>query len=206
MAITLEKIVNLCKRRGIIFPGSEIYGGLANSYDFGHLGNELVENIKKLWWRMFVQEREDIIGLRGPVILSSKVWDASGHLKNFSDPLIECNKCNSRFRWGFGGVVLKTESVASKSAEINRQAQELHDSFSNSLPLDLTKYDEEALRNVRWICPVCKTKNPLSKPRDFNLMFKTNLGPIEAPEHTVYLRPETAQAMFVDFLTTLSPT
>src|SRR3989344_6482700 len=98
MAVTLEKIVNLCKRRGIIFPGSEIHGGLANSYDFGHLGNEIVRNIQTLWWKMFVQERSDIIGLRGPVIMNTKVWEASGHLKNFNDQLVECKKCHLRFR------------------------------------------------------------------------------------------------------------
>ena len=95
MSVTLEKIVNLCKRRGIIFPGSEIYGGLQNSYDFGPLGVELKNNIKKLWWKMFVQKRDDMIGLDAPIIMSTKVWEASGHLKNFNDALIECKNPQS---------------------------------------------------------------------------------------------------------------
>jgi len=98
MSVTLEKIVNLCKRRGIIFPGSEIYGGLANSYDFGRLGTEIKNNIKKLWWKMFVQERPDIVGLDADLIMNSRVWEASGHVQNFNDELIECKKCHSRFR------------------------------------------------------------------------------------------------------------
>ncbi|OGE83337.1 MAG: glycine--tRNA ligase [Candidatus Doudnabacteria bacterium RIFCSPHIGHO2_01_FULL_49_9] len=153
MQVSLEKIVNLCKRRGFIFPGSEIYGGLANSYDFGPLGTELKNNIKKLWWKMFVQEREDVVGLDAPIIMSSKVWEASGHLNNFNDELVECKKCHSRFR-----------------------ADEL---------------DSKA-------CPNCKGTQ-FTSPQDFNTMFRTNLGPVEAPDHAVYLRPETAQAMFVDF-------
>jgi glycyl-tRNA synthetase len=94
----LEKIVSLCKRRGFIFPGSEIYGGLANSYDYGHLGNELFNNIASLWWKKFVQERDDMIGVRGAVIMNPKVWEASGHLQNFTDPMVECRICHERFR------------------------------------------------------------------------------------------------------------
>lgn len=94
----LDKVVSLCKRRGFVFPGSEIYGGLANSWDFGHLGNELFNNIASLWWRKFVQERDDMVGLRGPIIMSPKVWEASGHLASFTDPLVECKVCHERFR------------------------------------------------------------------------------------------------------------
>ena len=148
----MEKIVNLAKRRGFIFPGSEIYGGLANSYDFGPLGVELKNNIKKLWWKMFVQEREDMVGLDANIIMNPKVWEASGHLQNFNDPLAECKKCHQRFR----------------ADEIGKS------------------------------CPNCGGKE-FAEQKQFNMMFKTNLGPIESPEHAVYLRPETAQAMFVDF-------
>ena len=94
----LEKIVSLCKRRGFIFPGSEIYGGLANSWDYGHVGNELFNNIAALWWRKFVTEKEDMVGVRGTVIMNPKVWKASGHLESFTDPLIECKVCHERFR------------------------------------------------------------------------------------------------------------
>lgn len=94
----LEKVVSLCKRRGFVFPGSEIYGGLANSWDYGHLGNELFNNLASLWWKKFVQERADMVGVRGPIIMNPKVWEASGHVKNFTDPLVECKLCHQRFR------------------------------------------------------------------------------------------------------------
>lgn len=94
----MEKIVSLCKRRGFVFPGSEIYGGLANSWDFGHLGNELFNNLGTLWWKKFVQERDDMVGMRGPIIMNPKVWEASGHLRSFSDPMVECRICHERFR------------------------------------------------------------------------------------------------------------
>src|SRR3989344_6649020 len=98
MSVTLEKIVNLCKRRGFIFPGSEIYGGLANSYDYGPLGVELFRNISDLWWKKIVQKRSDMVGMRGPIIMNPKVWEASGHIKNFTDPLVECKICHVRMR------------------------------------------------------------------------------------------------------------
>ena len=154
MAITLEKIVNLCKRRGIIFPGSEIYGGLANSYDFGPLGVEIKNNIKKLWWKMFVQERDDIVGLDAAIIMNPKVWVASGHVQNFNDPMVECKKCHLRYR-------------------------------ADSRPEK---------------CENCKGKE-FTETKQFNTMFRTNLGPVESEDSAVYLRPETAQAMFVDFPT-----
>lgn len=160
MSVTLEKIVNLCKRRGIIFPGSEIYGGLQNSYDFGLLGLEMANNIKQLWWKMFVQGRDDITGLQSPIIMNTKVWEASGHLKNFNDALIECKKCHSRFR---------ADDLGAKT------------------------------------CPNCKGKK-FTDVKSFNTMFATNLGPVEATENKVYLRPETAQAMFVDFSTIVDTT
>ncbi len=150
----MEKIVNLCKRRGIIFPGSEIYGGLANSYDFGPLGVEIKNNIKKLWWKMFVQERDDMVGLDAPIIMNSKVWESSGHVQNFNDPMVECKKCHMRYR-------------------------------ADQLPEK---------------CENCKGKT-FTDPKQFNTMFRTNLGPVESEENVVYLRPETAQAMFVDFST-----
>lgn len=152
--VTLEKIVNLCKRRGIIFPGSEIYGGLANSYDFGPLGVEIKNNIKRLWWKMFVQIREDVVGLDSTLIMNSKVWQASGHVQNFHDPMVECKKCHTRYR-------------------------------ADQMPEK---------------CENCKGQE-FTDAKQFNMMFRTNLGPIEADENTVYLRPETAQAMFVDFPT-----
>lgn len=147
----MEKIVSLCKRRGFVFPGSEIYGGLANSFDYGPLGVELKNNIKSLWWKKFVQERDDVVGIDAALIMNPKVWKASGHLDTFNDPLIECKKYHHRFR-----------------------ADQIKDK-----------------------CPDCG--GGFTKPKQFNLMLKTFLGPVEDKENTVYFRPETAQAMFVDF-------
>jgi len=147
----IQKIVSLCKRRGFVFPGSEIYNGLANTWDYGPLGAQLVKNIKDLWWKRFVEDREDIVGLQSGIIMNSKVWQASGHLKNFADPLVECEKCKKRFR----------------------QDQ------------------------VKDRCPDCS--GILTAPKQFNLMLKTFIGPIEDKSSEVYLRPETAQGMFINY-------
>lgn len=178
--MTLENIVNLCKRRGIIFPGSELYGGLANSYDFGPLGVEIKNNIKKLWWKMFVQERDDMVGLDSGIIMNSKVWEASGHLKNFNDALVECKRCRSRFRM---------EDLVFRYMEKGSQEG-----------LIMGAYDHWPEGAKICLNPKCGKKE-LKSPRQFNLMFRTNLGPVESPENTVYLRPETAQGIFVDFNT-----
>src|SRR3989344_1580636 len=157
MSVTLEKIVNLCKRRGFIFPGSEIYGGLANSYDYGPLGVELFRNISDLWWKKIVQKRSDMVGMRGPIIMNPKVWEASGHIKNFTDPLVECKVCHMRLR------VDKSKEIAAH--------QETHKG-----------------KKAEW-----------TEPKNFNLLFKTFIGTTEDSKSTVYLRGETAQAMFTDF-------
>lgn len=149
----MDKIISLCKRRGFIFPGSEIYGGLANSWDYGPLGGQLRANIKDEWWKRFVSRRPDMVGISTGIIMNPKVWEASGHLKEFSDPLVECKNCHNRFR-----------------------------------PDEIEKKE----------CPNCGGKN-LSQPKQFNLMFKTYLGPSEEQANEVYLRPETAQGMFVNF-------
>jgi len=161
---SMEKIVSLAKRRGFIFPGSEIYGGLANSWDYGPLGVELKNNIKKLWWQKFVQERPDVVGLDSAIIMNPKTWEASGHLASFSDPLIDCKKCKKRFR-------------------------EDH--------LREGKYGEVETEDGKAKCPECGGQLTESKP--FNLMFKTQMGPVEGQGAEVYLRPETAQGIFVDF-------
>jgi len=153
---SMDKIVSLCKRRGFILPGSEIYGGLANSYDYGPLGVELFNNIRDLWWKKFIQKRPDIVGIRGPIIMNSKVWEASGHIKNFTDPLVECKICHTRLR-------------SDKSHEIK-------------------KHEKKHGKNVEW-----------TKPKNFNLLFKTFIGTTEDNASTVYLRGETAQTMFTDF-------
>jgi glycyl-tRNA synthetase len=152
----MEAVTSLAKRRGIAFQSSEIYGGLRSSWDYGPLGTELKRNIREQWWRSTVQLRDDVVGLEAAVIMSPKVWEASGHLEVFTDPLVECLNCHQRFR-------------------------------ADHLP--------EPPK-----CPNCG-QTAFTQPRNFHLMFKTNMGPIEDAENTVYLRPETAQAMFVDFAT-----
>jgi len=159
--------VALAKRRGFIFPSSEIYGGLANTYDYGPLGVELKNNIKNLWWNRFVHRRDDIVGIDAALIMNPKVWEVSGHLEKFIDPLVECPKCQARFR-------------------------------ADQLPYDLNKKGD-------WLCTNCN-EGVLTDPRTFNLMFKTFIGPAEEAANVAYLRPETAQAMFVDFKNILDST
>lgn len=151
----MDKIVSLAKRRGYVYPGSEIYGGLANSWDYGPLGTELKNNIKQLWWKRFVQQRPDMVGIDAALIMNPKVWEASGHIATFTDPLVECKNCHSRFRADQIDVTAKCES--------------------------------------------CGKTDGFSEPKMFNLMLKTFLGPAEEATNIAYFRPETAQAMFVQF-------
>jgi glycyl-tRNA synthetase len=166
----MEKLVSLLKRRGFIFPSSEIYGGLAAAYDYGPLGVELKNNIKKAWWKMFVTDRADMVGMDAAIIMHPKVWEASGHIKNFSDPLVDCKKCKRRYR---ADHLLSADSMSPK--------------YDKEKPVDL--------KNVK--CPDCG--GDLTDSRNFNLMFKTHMGPIEDEGSEVYLRPETAGGMFVNF-------
>ncbi len=170
MSKDLEKVVSLCKRRGFIFPGSEIYGGLANSWDYGPLGHLLKQNIKKAWWKFFVQERADMVPLDSAIIMNPKVWEASGHLQNFSDELVECKKCHHRFR---------TDHLL--------EAASLKPEYDKAKPKTISEVN----------CPDCD--GTLTDPKSFNLMFKTFLGTNEDSATTAYLRPETAGGMFVNF-------
>ncbi len=171
----MEKIVSLAKRRGFIFPGSEIYGGLANSWDYGPVGVELKNNIKQFWWKKFVQERDDMVGIDSALIMNPKVWEASGHLSaGFADTLVECEICHERFR---------CDNPLDPSEEI----------FSH-----MDKHSGRESMSFE------KVKEKLTKPRKFNLMFKTSIGPTEDSASVVYLRPETAQGMFVDFKNVLN--
>jgi glycyl-tRNA synthetase len=166
----MDKIVSLAKRRGFVFPGSEIYGGLANSWDYGPLGHLLKQNIKAAWWKFFVQERADMVPLDSAIIMNPKVWEASGHLQNFSDELVECKKCHHRFR--------SDHLLEALSAEPG--------------------YDRETPKTIAEVaCPDCG--GSLTEPKAFNLMFKTFLGVNEDSSTTAYLRPETAGGMFVNF-------
>ncbi len=151
----MDKLIALCKRRGFIFPGSEIYGGLANSWDYGPLGAQLKKNIKDEWWKRFVERRDDMVGIDAALIMNPKVWEASGHLATFNDPLVECKKCHERYR-----------------------ADQI---------------------DVKAPCQNCKAKDSFTEAKQFNMMLKTSLGPKEDTSSVAYLRPETAQAMFVNF-------
>ncbi len=177
----MDKIVSLAKRRGFIFPGSEIYGGLANSWDYGPLGVELKNNIKDFWWDRFVHGREDMVGLDAALIMNPKVWEASGHLKEFIDLLVECKKCHERFRADEllkMGDWKKEEEFLETLSDVDKEKR-VHDLFKK--------------------CPACGAEGQFTIPRRFNIMFKTFIGPVGGEKSAAYFRPETAQAMFVDF-------
>jgi len=150
--VEMEKIVSLCKRRGFVFPNSEIYGGLSSCWDYGPMGVELKRNVKNAWWEAIVQERDDVVGIDTSIMMHPGVWKASGHVDSFTDPLVECKSCHLRWR----------------ASEISNEK-----------------------------CPTCGGE--LTEPRMFNLMFKTFMGPVEEEASTIYLRPETAQGIFVNF-------
>lgn len=179
----MDKIVNLAKRRGFVYPSSEIYGGLANAWDYGPLGVELKNNIKKLWWHFFVTSRRDMVGLDSSIILNPKVWEASGHVKVFNDPLVDCKNCHSRFRAdNLVEEQLKME-VGGKSLE------------------ELSKIiTEEQVK-----CPNCG-KSDWTEARSFNLLFETHLGVIKDDQSLAYLRGETAQGIFINFKNILNTT
>ena len=178
MEMTMEKFVSYLKERGFVYQGSEIYGGLANAWDYGPLGVELKNNIKKLWWRRFVQDNEYNVGLDAAILMNPETWVASGHVGGFSDPLIDCKSCHSRFR-------------ADKLIEDFTGGEVTGDGLSNE---ELISYIKE--HNIK--CPTCGALD-YTDIRKFNLMFKTNQGVIEDAKNTVYLRPETAQGIFVNF-------
>lgn len=156
--LLMEKLVSLCKRRGFIFPGSEIYGGLGSSWDYGPLGTELKRNVKNAWWQTIVHQRDDTVGLDSAIIMNPEIWNTSGHATGFTDPLVECKECHERYR-----------------------ADQLESGTENCI----------------------KCNGPLTAPRQFNLMFKTFVGPVEDSAAQAWLRPETAQGIFVNFSNTL---
>ena len=176
--VTMEKLVSVCKQYGYIFQGSEIYGGLSNSWDYGTLGVELKNNLKKAWWKKFIEERDNIYGLDSAIIMNPEVWVASGHVGGFSDPLIDCKKCKSRHR-------------ADKLIEEFTEGKETGDGWPNE---KLEKFIEE--NDIK--CPKCGSKD-FTKIRQFNLLFETSIGVTEDTKNKVYLRGETAQGIFVNF-------
>jgi glycyl-tRNA synthetase len=227
----LQKIVSLCKRRGFVFQSSEIYGGLRSAYDYGPMGAELKRNIQAEWWRSMVHSREDIVGIDASIIMHPRVWQASGHLANFSDPLVDCKLCGERFR---ADKAPRLEPGAWAPIELadKERAKAALERAEKTLGVTLTR-DGKSLRGAKveargYVCPNCGSPY-LSDERQFNLMFRTNLGPVDPvgdmvevvrkaiaegadeatirqrvdatlSESAVYLRPETAQAMFVNFL------
>ncbi len=180
---TMDKIVALCKNRGFIFGGSEIYGGLANTWDYGPLGVELKNNVKKAWWKKFVQENPYNVGQDSAILMNPQVWVASGHLGGFSDPLMDCKECHERFR---ADKVIE-DWVAENGETLDRPI----DAFTQA---EMKDYVE----SHSICCPTCGKHN-WTDIRQFNLMFKTFQGVTEDAKNTVYLRPETAQGIFVDF-------
>ena len=181
---TMEKIVALCKNRGFIFPGSEIYGGLANTWDYGPLGVELKNNVKRAWWKKFIQENKYNVGLDAAILMNPQTWVASGHLAGFSDPLMDCRECHERFR----ADKLIEDYVAENGTELPKPI----DAFTQS---EMKEFVEE--HNIP--CPTCGKHN-FTDIRQFNLMFKTFQGVTEDAKNTVYLRPETAQGIFTNFV------
>ena len=180
---TMEKIVALCKGRGFVYPGSEIYGGLANSWDYGPLGVELKNNVKRAWWKKFVQENPYNVGLDSAIIMNPQTWVASGHLGGFSDPLMDCKECKERFR--------ADKLIEDHCAENGLTLEKPIDAFTQD---EMRAFIEEHAVP----CPTCGKHN-FTDIRQFNLMFKTFMGVTEDAKNTVYLRPETAQGIFVNF-------
>ena len=181
MKATMDKIVNLCKSRGFIFPGSEIYGGLANAWDYGPLGVQMKNNIKAAWWKKFVQQNPYNVGLDCAILMNPTVWQASGHLGGFSDPLMDCKNCRSRHR-------------ADDLIENYMKKKGINENISGWS----NEQFEEYIKQHSIPCPICG-KSDFTPIRKFNLMFKTFQGVTEDSSSTVYLRPETAQGIFVNF-------
>ena len=226
----MQKIVSLCKRRGFVFQSSEIYGGLKSAYDYGPLGVELKRNIMNAWWRDMVVRREDVVGIDASIIMHPRVWEASGHLAGFSDPLVDCLVCKERFRADKAPLAAAGDALVLEFADKGRAkvAEDLiRERFSVELQRDGRTLTGAVAGDRGYVCPVCRSPW-LSDERQFNLMFRSSIGPVDpmgavaaaiergeleglkgrdlrvkidelTKESAVYLRPETAQAMFVQF-------
>ena len=181
---TVDTVVSLCKRRGFVYPCGEIYGGTRSAWDYGPLGVELKENIKRQWWKSMIQGRDDVVGIDSSIILPRETWVASGHVGTFSDPLVECLQCHKRRRLDH-----LQEAVAAK-ANVKKGADK-PDVNPDDVPVD------------EIVCPDCGTKGRWTEPREFNMMLKTYLGVLEDETGLHYLRPETAQGIFINFLNVL---
>ncbi|NMB48266.1 glycine--tRNA ligase [Candidatus Kuenenbacteria bacterium] len=168
----MDKLISLAKRRGFVFQSSEIYGGFGSCYDYGPLGVELINNIKKAWWQAMVQKRDDVVGLDSAIIMHPKVWEASGHVESFADPLVDCKKCKKRFR-----------------------ADHLLEAVSMKPDLEAHKEPPKSIKDI--VCPECGGE--LTEPRNFNLLMKTFIGAVEDATSLAYLRGETCQGIYVNF-------
>jgi glycyl-tRNA synthetase len=213
----LEKIVSLSKRRGFIFQSSEIYGGLNGCWDYGPLGVELLNNIKVDWWKSMTY-REDIEGLDASILMHPRVWEASGHVENFNDPMVDCKQCKARFRIDLLGELINEKKKIRAIEEVKKQITgnaKLTHQFENILNTAISENDSSldyrftALLESTELspflladlnCPQCGNKGTFTAARQFNLMFKTFIGPLEDASAVVYLRPETAQGIYVNFL------
>jgi len=207
----VANIVSLSKRRGFVFQSSEIYGGLNGCWDYGPLGVELLKNIKEEWWK-FMTYRDNVEGLDASILMHPKVWEASGHVENFTDPMIDCKQCKARFRLDVLGDSIsekKKEKALSElkndfkdNPEILSRIEEKINNHGEDDPFNLLLEDEQVGKVLlsKLNCPQCGNVNTFTEARKFNLMFKTFVGPVEDSGSVVYLRPETAQGIFVNFL------
>ncbi len=207
-AVTLEEIVSLSKRRGFVFQSSEIYGGLNGCWDYGPLGVELLRNVKDEWWKSMTL-RDDVEGVDASILMHPRVWEASGHVENFTDPMVDCKKCKARYRID----VLLEELSLKKKKEVLREldpqkfAGQQKDEFIEEEFAKLLDSDQQAAKVIPMVaCPTCGNKGTFTEARKFNLMFKTFVGPVEDSSAVVYLRPETAQGIFVNFQSVLTAT
>ncbi len=220
MDVEMDKLVSLCKRRGIIFPSSEIYGGINGFWDYGPLGVELKRNIKEAWWRDNVQSRDDMVGLDCSIIMNPRVWEASGHVGGFSDPMVDCRATKERYRadqlfvfayvfpavnhkgepteaWlsGLGGTA--EEAAAAPEKRAAKLAKKFGQPVNPPTIIPYMQLDETDREKV--VGPSTDDRGTLTEPRSFNLMFKTFVGALEHESNVAYLRPETAQGIFANF-------
>ncbi|HRN25079.1 MAG: glycine--tRNA ligase [Ignavibacterium sp.] len=207
----VANIVSLAKRRGFVFQSSEIYGGLNGCWDYGPLGVELLKNIKEEWWK-FMTYRDNVEGLDASILMHPKVWEASGHVENFTDPMIDCKQCKARFRLDVLGDSINEKKKDKALAELKNDFKDdvsILSKIENAIknpgdedPFNLLLEDEKVGKTLlgKLNCPQCGNANTFTDARKFNLMFKTFVGPIEESGNVVYLRPETAQGIFVNFL------
>jgi glycyl-tRNA synthetase len=198
--VIMEKLVSLCKRRGFVFQSSEIYGGLNGAWDYGPLGVELLKNIKDAWWKAMTY-REDIEGIDAAILMHPRVWEASGHVENFTDPMVDCKQCKSRYRLDilFEDVSIKKQKEVLREIDPQRfQGQQKDDLIIEGFK----KITESSPNSVLTAlsCPNCGNKSTFTDARKFNLMFKTFIGPLEDSSAVVFMRPETAQGIYVNFL------